>query len=297
MQTISTNGKVCSTCRESKPLDAFGNYKKSPDGKRWQCKQCRNGAANGHQCPACDFRGRNIRAVATHWAHVHDGPCPLTTTAKQCAHCGGSFNVSNAALAVRPHDYCSRDCWKAAVAVEATAQCDHCGSAYKTRDSHAAATRKYCSKACADAAAVGRVVTRQTVQCEHCGAPFQEIAYRLDRGRRYCSHECASRAKDEGKTSLEERFRSAEKARGWRTAVLERDNYTCRECGVSHPPGSDASMLHAHHVVPVPEIVADLQDPTEIPSHRLFAEVSNGMTLCAACHFAAHGKEKRGQPE
>jgi 5-methylcytosine-specific restriction endonuclease McrA len=33
--------KRCAKCREFKPLNAFGNYKRTTDGKRWECKLCR----------------------------------------------------------------------------------------------------------------------------------------------------------------------------------------------------------------------------------------------------------------
>ncbi len=35
--------KICSKCKEAKPLDAFGNYAKSPDGLFPQCKECKRG--------------------------------------------------------------------------------------------------------------------------------------------------------------------------------------------------------------------------------------------------------------
>lgn len=33
--------KRCAKCHEDKRLKAFGTYKRSPDGKRWECKDCR----------------------------------------------------------------------------------------------------------------------------------------------------------------------------------------------------------------------------------------------------------------
>lgn len=54
--------------------------------------------------------------------------------------------------------------------------------------------------------------------------------------------------------------------RDWRNAVFQRDNYTCRGCGVR------GGRLEAHHVKPYkayPEL-----------RHVL----SNGMTLCRSCH-------------
>jgi hypothetical protein len=59
----------------------------------------------------------------------------------------------------------------------------------------------------------------------------------------------------------------------WRRAVLTRDRRTCRKCGCH------ATVVH--HVVSI----------KDDPSLRL--EISNGITLCAACHKAVHlGKGK-----
>lgn len=58
-------------------------------------------------------------------------------------------------------------------------------------------------------------------------------------------------------------------AKAWRDAVLQRDDYTCRRCGVK----AIGKLLHTHH----------------IKARRKFPElkyvVSNGETLCATCHI------------
>jgi hypothetical protein len=58
-----------------------------------------------------------------------------------------------------------------------------------------------------------------------------------------------------------------------RQMVLERDNYTCRKCGVTDKP------LHCHHILPV------AVEPL------LSADVDNCMTLCVDCHKEAHQKD------
>lgn len=56
----------------------------------------------------------------------------------------------------------------------------------------------------------------------------------------------------------------------WRTAVFERDDYTCVKCG--HRGGE----LNAHHIKPF----------AKYPDHRL--DVDNGITLCKECHKLVH---------
>lgn len=155
----------------------------------------------------------------------------------------------------RPIEFCSRKCW--------------------SDDQHARALH-------VQATLLLPPSKRVQLRCQHCGNDFTEIRYRADRGRRFCSHRCASLAKDEGKTPVQERYRDAEAARGWRKDVFERDNYTCRLCWTT------GGVLHAHHLVPVAEIVASLADGTAFDSHPLFADVENGLTLCAGCHGNHH---------
>jgi len=62
----------------------------------------------------------------------------------------------------------------------------------------------------------------------------------------------------------------------WRNAVLERDNYVCQHCGrrcAKHERG-----LAAHHIMAY----------ATNPLWRY--DLSNGMTLCRACHMDLHGR-------
>lgn len=65
--------------------------------------------------------------------------------------------------------------------------------------------------------------------------------------------------------------------RDWRTAVYERDGYTCQRCN-----DSSGGNLNAHHI----------KSFTKYPELRF--EVSNGVTLCETCHDVTHyGKPRR----
>lgn len=61
----------------------------------------------------------------------------------------------------------------------------------------------------------------------------------------------------------------------WREAVLERDNYRCQSCWSSE-------NLHAHHIKEWSKF------------EELRYTVSNGLTLCAACHINIHKEIKIG---
>lgn len=61
----------------------------------------------------------------------------------------------------------------------------------------------------------------------------------------------------------------------WRMAVFVRDEYTCQHCQVK---GGD---IHAHHIKPF----------AKYPDLRF--EVSNGITLCKACHIAEHKRLRK----
>lgn len=67
-------------------------------------------------------------------------------------------------------------------------------------------------------------------------------------------------------------IRRSSKMKEWRTAIFERDNYTCQECSIRSSKGVVA-FLHADHIQPF----------AYFPELRF--ELSNGRTLCYQCHL------------
>lgn len=59
--------------------------------------------------------------------------------------------------------------------------------------------------------------------------------------------------------------------RDWRTAVFQRDDFTCQECGARSRAGESVS-LEAHHI-----------EPVAVRPDLMFS-VANGKTLCVSCH-------------
>lgn len=74
-----------------------------------------------------------------------------------------------------------------------------------------------------------------------------------------------------GVTSESELIRHSPQYVAWRTAVFERDNYTCQECG-AHSGTGHRLTLEAHHIKPF----------ANYPNERFVVE--NGKTLCLKCH-------------
>ncbi len=74
-----------------------------------------------------------------------------------------------------------------------------------------------------------------------------------------------------GITPINKVIRTSKEYKLWRTAVFERDDYTCIWCGARSGKGKDV-VLHADHIKPF----------CDYPELR-FA-IDNGRTLCVPCH-------------
>lgn len=70
--------------------------------------------------------------------------------------------------------------------------------------------------------------------------------------------------------------RTSDRYKQWRKEVVERDNYTCQECGIVGGWNKELQkriQLHAHHI----KSFAD--------NKKLRFDVNNGTTLCVNCHI------------
>lgn len=111
--------------------------------------------------------------------------------------------------------------------------------------------------------------------CGYCGIQYFRIKSRAEKSRA-CSLACHNKLmptyrdvwnKGTAKISTEnELFRKSKAYKDWRTAVYERDDFTCKECG------SRGGRLNADHIKPF-AIFKELR-----------LEISNGRTLCERCH-------------
>lgn len=100
--------------------------------------------------------------------------------------------------------------------------------------------------------------------CKTCEQPFKVERYRLGHAK-YCSMACW-KADPDKKSKLHKRIRASVEYKAWRTAVFERDDYTCQMCQ------KRGGVIQADH----------------IKSFALYPElrfdINNGRTLCLECH-------------
>lgn len=133
--------------------------------------------------------------------------------------------------------------------------------------------KRFCSKSCASRfnALNSPVIRKNFEEGKKSPARALAVSKALTGKPRYdLRGENNPQWKDGVNRSATQDIRRGWQYREWRTAVYERDDYTCQRCGIR---GSD---LHAHHIAPY----------AEVPELRF--EVGNGETLCVPCHKEHH---------
>lgn len=167
--------------------------------------------------------------------------------------------------------YCSRDCHARAMTTILDAACLTCGEPVQAPKGSGQRQRgkKYCGRECYYASIRGKPSkknTRVLLSCTVCCREVVVKAYRAVEFK-YCSRECYLTVHTADNVTPEfKRLRNSAAYQEWRTAVFERDDYTCQSCG-QRGGGLQADHIKtfAHH----PELRFD---------------VSNGRTLCVPCH-------------
>ena len=85
------------------------------------------------------------------------------------------------------------------------------------------------------------------------------------------------------RASLNKKVRYTSKYKSWRTAVFQRDSYTCQRCGTSSKKARCRVYLHAHHRVPLDVLLRGLTFAKAMQCPSVW-DISNGETLCVSCH-------------
>jgi hypothetical protein len=95
---------------------------------------------------------------------------------------------------------------------------------------------------------------------------------------------------DYSKLPLHLRFRHTLEYRHWRTAVLDRDNYTCQDCSFASSKRKKRRLVQAHHIYFLYKIFQDFDIKTikEAKKLKILTDVTNGRTLCIPCHKKVH---------
>jgi hypothetical protein len=89
-----------------------------------------------------------------------------------------------------------------------------------------------------------------------------------------------------GKCKLSYRLKRSSRYSDWRSAVYERDNYTCQVCGIK------GGKLNPHHLKPFSVLIDELTigiKNKEAEYYKLLEceklwDINNGQTLCVPCH-------------
>lgn len=136
--------------------------------------------------------------------------------------------------------------------------CQYCGKPYEPQREN----QKYCSEGCGSLHH-GHLLVKPEKICVQCGSTFQASA----RKTLYCSQKCRQDARNikKGLKVTKDYWKEL------RDFVLERDNFTCQDCGVFKMEIG----LVVHHIKPLYK--GGINKP------------ENCIALCDKCHKKRHG--------
>jgi len=174
-------------------------------------------------------------------------------------------------LVKKQKSFCSRVCLHLGQQVRVKVDCSLCKKSFtKTPTRVSYSKNHFCSKLCQNKFLVGKPSPKNTqieVRCLECKKDFTIQKYRQDEAK-FCSRKCGYSFRDMGLSTENDKIRHSVAYKIWRTAVFERDDYTCQNCN------EKGGYLNADHIKPF-SLYPDLR-----------FELNNGRTLCVPCHKA-----------
>ncbi len=258
MKTHSlSNTKNCSSCSTVKQKSDFALARGRADGCGVYCKEC------------------SSKKSAEKYSK--------TITLKTCLYCKAEF------LGTQNASYCRRDCRRklSLKGIDGYKNCIECSIPFPFRLSLkkrgivspqgskiGSVNQTLCSKKCLYTMVAKR--NKTFVQTPEMRLKTSLRNTLLFKGKKWSKERClARRGRFQGDkssrwaggiTPLNKILRSSVQYKDWRTAVFERDNWTCVFCGLR------GGKLHADHIKAF----------AFYPEFRF--ELSNGRTLCIPCH-------------
>lgn len=168
----------------------------------------------------------------------------------------------------------------------AQTKCTQCGVSFEVIPSRADKA-KFCSYECrgawraehfrGEANPHWKGGSREPKPCQQCGRMIEQgdLPLTTFQRRKFCSKACADAGGIRYSGEQHARWKGGTRDRpseqhSWSERVISRDKATCRTCGAR------GVELHAHHI----------KSYKNHPELRF--ELSNGITLCAPCHWAVH---------
>lgn len=230
-----------------------------------RCQEC----GNEFKVPSC--RAKSAKYCSKECADGHRADSrKVDRVKKKCPQCGKEFYAHQCQEHRRT--YCSYECANKAAVKEEVRICAYCGEPFTVNPS---SSDICCSWGC-------RVARSKTTdwptskkilcQCVQCGKEFYRSPSAITNPRRsgggkFCSRQCSVASRRLDNTTSPSFYGSGTWYQA-RKRILERDNYTCQQCGFK------GKGLAVHHV--------------ELKRNGGTEGDDNLITLCAHCHRMIH---------
>ncbi len=165
-------------------------------------------------------------------------------------------------------------------------ECHTCGKTVERRKPHLRGEVHFCSTdCCGEYTAKRQQKEFPTLECEWCGETYSRTPAEASQSR-FCSKECKYNGQaEEMKGENSPVWKGGTETYygpNWneqRQRTLERDNFTCQDCGVDDSECSRS--LSVHHIRRLAWFKEEYDEPTW---YELANDLDNLVSLCTVCH-------------